>query len=82
MRFIDRLLSLFSRRHRVTVEASNADDDLGSQIQTIRARLFLKLTGKKLVEPRPEDLTKKTDLSDMSDNLSPSRIARRDSQQQ
>jgi hypothetical protein len=80
MKILDRLLSLFGRRHRVTVDAASADDDMGSQIRAIRARLFLKLTGKKLVEPRPEDLTKKTDLSDMTDNMSPSRITRRDSQ--
>ena len=80
MRIIDRLLSLFSRRHRIAVEAANAEDDLGSQIRSIRARLYLKITGKRLVEPRPEDLTKKTDLSEMTDNLSPSRIARKDSQ--
>ncbi|MFX1367350.1 MAG: hypothetical protein ACFFAY_01955 [Promethearchaeota archaeon] len=80
MRIIDRLLGLFGRRHRITVDAANAEDDLGSQIRSIRARLFLKITGKRLVEPRPEDLTKKTDLSDITDNLSPSRIARRDSQ--
>jgi hypothetical protein len=80
MKIMDRLLRLFSRRHRVAVDAANADDDLGSQIRSIRARLFLKLTGKRLVEPRPEDLTKKTDLSDMTDKLSPSRIARKDSQ--
>ncbi|NHJ14334.1 MAG: hypothetical protein EAX95_11695, partial [Candidatus Thorarchaeota archaeon] len=75
-----RLLGIFGR-HRIAVDAVTSEDPMGTQIRALRARLFLKLTGKYLIEPSLDDLSKKTDLSGLTDNLSPSRrLARRDSQ--
>lgn len=77
MKVIERILGIFGR-HRIALDAASSEDPMRTQIQALRARLFLKLTGKYLIEPNLDDVSKKADLSGFTDNPSPSRrLARR-----
>ncbi|MHA2377862.1 MAG: hypothetical protein ACXADS_01145 [Candidatus Thorarchaeota archaeon] len=79
MKIIDRILSVFSRRRRLLLGAVQQPDDLSSYVRQIRARMYLRLTGKYLTQPSSQLTDSERASSDLSDRVSRvRRIARRD----
>ncbi|MFW9954010.1 MAG: hypothetical protein ACFFD3_05585 [Candidatus Thorarchaeota archaeon] len=74
MKIFNRLLDLFGARRRTLLGAVDQPDNLMTYLYAVRARAFLKLTGKAL-SPKDSLLLKDTgkELSDSTRDLSPSR---------
>lgn len=66
MNILEKLLNVFNRQRHTMLGAMAQPNDLMAQINTVRARAYLKITGKQLVLPpatlatdESEDITKK-----------------------
>ncbi|TFG34125.1 hypothetical protein EU527_04985 [Candidatus Thorarchaeota archaeon] len=71
MKILDRFLGVFGKRHTGMLGALYEQNDLKGYIYAIRARTYLKLTGKAF--PVPSLPTQNTSPDDTMRNLSPSR---------
>lgn len=71
MRILDRILSVFGKQRTGMLGALSEQNDLKSYIYAIRARTYLKLTGKTL--PVPSVPIHDTNPEDTLRKLSPSR---------
>jgi hypothetical protein len=71
MKIVDRLLDIFGRRRALLLGASTQPSDMMAQLYAIRARAYLKITGKAL--PTTMLPSMQTGAEDLTDSLSPSR---------
>ncbi len=71
MKILDRLLDIFGRRRALLLGASTQPSDMMAQLYAIRARAYLKITGKAL--PTTSLPSNQTGAEDLTDSLSPSR---------
>ena len=69
MKIVDRLFDIFGKRRSLLLGAATQPNDLMAHLYAIRARTYLKLTGKAL----PTTSLPKSDAEDLTDSLSPSR---------
>jgi hypothetical protein len=69
MKVLDRLFDIFGKRRALLLGATAQPNDLMAQLYAVRARTYLKLTGKTL----PMTSLPKTGSEDLTDSLSPSR---------
>ena len=73
MRIIERLLDLFGSHRKTLLGATAQPTDLIAQIYAIRARAYLKITGKHLTSVDMSTIKKNSTSMDSTKNLSPSR---------
>jgi len=71
MKVLDRIFDIFGKRRSLLLGASTQPNDLMAQLYAVRARTYLKITGKAL--PDTSLPTKNTVAEDVTDSLSPSR---------
>jgi len=72
---IARFIGLFTRQHRLLSEASSQPDTMMTYLNAVRARAFLKITGRNILSP---SLRSDHNVDSLSDNMSPvRRLARR-----
>ena len=71
MKVLDRLFDIFGKIRAMLFGASTQPNDLMDHLYAIRARTYLKITGKTL--PDTSLPTKNTGAEDVTDSLSPSR---------
>ena len=69
MKIVDRLFDLFGKRRALILGAASQPNDLMAHLYAVRARAYLKITGKAL----PTTSLPKTGAEDLTDSLSPSR---------
>jgi hypothetical protein len=69
MKIVDRLFDLFGKRRAMLIGATTQPNDIMAQLYAVRARTYLKITGKTL----PTTSLPKTGAEDLTDNISPSR---------
>lgn len=75
MKLLDRFLEIFGWRRKAFLGAVDHPNDLMAYIHAIRARAFLKITGKSLTSPK---LTSNPTPENMTDQISPlRRLSRR-----
>ncbi len=70
MRIVDRILSVLNKRRRLLLGAVQQPDDLSSFMLEIRARTYLRLTGKHLIQPGSQLTDTEKPSSDISDRVS------------
>ncbi len=74
---IARFIGLFTRQHRLLGEVSSQPDTMMTYLNAVRARAFLKITGRNIMSPT---LGSGNDAKSLSGNMSPvRRMARRES---
>ncbi len=80
MKTIDRFLDILSGARRLRVDVVTQPSDLMAQMNLIRARLFLKITGKSLGTVQPVTTSDADKITEgLGKDLSPSRrLARRE----
>ena len=69
MKIIDRLFGIFGKRRALLIGATTQPNDIMAQLYAVRARTYLKLTGKTL----PTTSLPTTGAEDLTDSISPSR---------
>ncbi|NWF95073.1 MAG: hypothetical protein HXY34_02925 [Candidatus Thorarchaeota archaeon] len=76
---IDRLMAVLGRRHQTLLGAVGQPNDLFQLIYAIRARTYLRITGKTLGLPQIQDRQMESDPEGLRRRLSPARrLARRE----
>ncbi|MHA2602281.1 MAG: hypothetical protein AM324_009150 [Candidatus Thorarchaeota archaeon SMTZ1-83] len=70
MKILDRFLSVFSKRRRLLLGAVQQPDDLSSVMRHIRARMYLRITGKNLSQPSSQMTDYERSPSDISERVS------------
>lgn len=73
MRIVERLLDLFGSHRKTLFGATAQPSDLMAQIYAIRARAYLKITGKHLISVDMSTIKKDSTSTDITKDLSPSR---------
>ncbi len=69
MKIVDRLFDLFGKRRAMLIGATTQPNDIMAQLYAVRARTYLKITGKTL----PTTSLPKSGAEDLTDSISPSR---------
>ena len=69
MKILDRFFDIFGKRRALLIGAPTQPNDIMAQLYAVRARTYLKITGKAL----PTTSLPKTGAEDLTDSLSPSR---------
>ncbi|MGY5870638.1 MAG: hypothetical protein RTV72_00175 [Candidatus Thorarchaeota archaeon] len=69
MKILDRFFDIFGKRRALLIGATTQPNDIMAQLYAVRARTYLKITGKAL----PTTSLPKTGAEDLTDSLSPSR---------
>ena len=77
MKILERFFDIFGKRRALLIGATTQPNDIMGHLYAVRARTYLKITGKTL--PMASLPTKNTGAEDISSSLSPSRrLARKD----
>jgi hypothetical protein len=71
MNILDKFLNIFNRQRSTMLGAMAQPNDLMTHVNTVRARAYLKITGKQLV--LPPALSEADDAEDITKKLSPTR---------
>lgn len=69
MKILERFFDIFGKRRALLIGATTQPNDLMAHLYAVRARTYLKITGKAL----PKTSLPKTGAEDLTDSLSPSR---------
>jgi hypothetical protein len=69
MKILDRFFDIFGKRRALLIGATTQPNDIMAQLYAVRARTYLKLTGKTL----PTTSLPTTGAEDLTDSISPSR---------
>jgi len=69
MKILERLFDLFGKRRAMLIGATTQPNDIMAQLYAVRARTYLKITGKTL----PTTSLPKSGAENLTDSVSPSR---------
>ena len=76
MKLLERFFDIFGRKRALLIGATTQPNDIMAQLYAVRARTYLKITGKALPST---SLPKNTSAEDLTDSISPSkRLLRKD----
>ncbi|MFW9804773.1 MAG: hypothetical protein ACFFFC_19110 [Candidatus Thorarchaeota archaeon] len=70
MKLLERILGIFARQRNLFLGAVGHPDTLAEYILQVRAQTYLRLTGKRLTQVSPKDITRSSNENDLSDRVS------------
>jgi hypothetical protein len=70
MKILERFFDIFGKKRALLIGATTQPNDIMAQLYAVRARTYLKITGKALPTT---SLPKNANAEDLTDTLSPSR---------